>query len=591
MQEQRDEKNHSEKIGRKAADKKAALYAIGNLVKSGAHATHNFLYVIGVQSVRIIKKLFRKIRRFLRPVAVFTKKIYFWGIGKRVLAVKKEFLRLKHGFSIAKKRFSVAQKHGAGSVVLEFFKVAGHGLVKHRNIFSTLFHIAAPVAGVIVLVVTINYWSNQNLALVLEYDGQTLGYVSDESVYDQATNMVSARVAGSTNDFQTTTAPTFTLTTVDNVKYVTASNVCDKIIESSNGVIEEATGLYVDGDYVAAAKSTTDLKFVLQTILKNYRVEQETDEVEFTKDIQLIEGYYPSDNIKSVKEIEDTLTGKTEVEEYYTVGEGETAFAIALKHNMEYAELERLNPDLKPEFLQTGQKLKIASAKTFLAVQVVKQETYTKPIAFETVKQESNQYTVGTSKVTVTGKNGEMQYVDKVIYVDGVEVGRENVSQTVVTQPVTQKVLVGTKKKSTAVYRPTVPTTTTSSTQPSTGQFMYPALGSQGISRRYGYSYGAFHGAVDFMAPAGSTVVAADAGMVISAQWDAGYGWCMAIRHDNGLVTFYAHCSRLYVGAGIRVSKGQQIAAVGNTGSWSRGNHLHFEVRVNGVKKNPLNYL
>lgn len=574
------------------------LRRLPGMAKKGVCSFYRFTYLVGLQSVRMLKHGGRRVKKFLRPVGILFQRFFFWAVGKRLLQVKKECVSIRRTCQTSKQKFRTAKKYGGGAMFREFFRLSGRGLVQHKKVFSTIINIAAPVAAIFVLVFTIQHWTSQKYALALEYNGETLGYVSDEGVFDEATDMVSARMSGSDNALVDTAVPKFTLSAVDDVKYVTASNVCDKIITSTNGVIEEATGLYVDGEYVASASSGTDLKFMLQTILKEYAVEEETEDVEFTKDVQLIDGYYPSDNIQSAEDIKRILTGKSEVEEYYTIQEGDTAFAVAMEHNMSYEDLEKLNPDMKPELLQNGQKIKIASAKTFLAVQVVKEVTYTEPIAYETIKEESSSYTQGTQKVTVQGKNGEKQVTDKVVYVDGVEVSRENISETVITEPVDKKILIGTKKKVTASYsRPATggssggSQSVSGSTQPSTGSFMFPVAFSQGISRRYGYSYGSFHGAVDFMAPAGTAVYAADAGVVTSAYWDSGYGWCMAIRHDNGMVTFYAHCNRLYVNAGVRVSKGQTIAAVGSTGSWSTGNHLHFEVRVNGIKKNPLNYL
>ena len=80
-------------------------------------------------------------------------------------------------------------------------------------------------------------------------------------------------------------------------------------------------------------------------------------------------------------------------------------------------------------------------------------------------------------------------------------------------------------------------------------------------------------------------------GTVTFSGWDTtGYGNCVKISHGNGIVTIYAHCSALYVSAGQQVSAGQTIAGIGMTG-WATGNHLHFEVRVNGVPVNPWIYL
>jgi len=74
------------------------------------------------------------------------------------------------------------------------------------------------------------------------------------------------------------------------------------------------------------------------------------------------------------------------------------------------------------------------------------------------------------------------------------------------------------------------------------------------------------------------------------AGWGTGYGNQILINHGNGKKTRYAHMSAFYAKAGDQVAKGEAIGAMGSTG-WSTGPHLHFELIINGVKVNPLNYL
>ena len=107
---------------------------------------------------------------------------------------------------------------------------------------------------------------------------------------------------------------------------------------------------------------------------------------------------------------------------------------------------------------------------------------------------------------------------------------------------------------------------------------------------RYGVRAGRRHDGIDIAAPEGTSVGAAAPGTVIYAGEQAGYGAIVIVRHDGGLVTLYAHASRLLVEEGERVRRGDPIAKVGQTGR-TTGPHLHFEVREGTRPRNPLLYL
>jgi murein DD-endopeptidase MepM/ murein hydrolase activator NlpD len=98
------------------------------------------------------------------------------------------------------------------------------------------------------------------------------------------------------------------------------------------------------------------------------------------------------------------------------------------------------------------------------------------------------------------------------------------------------------------------------------------------------------HEGIDVSAPMGSPIEAPADGTVLSAGWVTGYGNTIEIDHGFGIVTRYAHASRLLVARGQVVKRGQRVALVGNTGL-ATGPHLHYEVHVNGKPVDPLRYV
>lgn len=118
--------------------------------------------------------------------------------------------------------------------------------------------------------------------------------------------------------------------------------------------------------------------------------------------------------------------------------------------------------------------------------------------------------------------------------------------------------------------------------------FAWPIQGA--ITSGFGPRWGGTHSGIDIDCVTGAAIRASKAGSVVSATYDSGYGYHVVIDHGGGFASLYAHASELYVSGGTSVSQGETIAACGSTGQ-STGDHLHFEIRVNGTPQNPLNYL
>ncbi len=145
----------------------------------------------------------------------------------------------------------------------------------------------------------------------------------------------------------------------------------------------------------------------------------------------------------------------------------------------------------------------------------------------------------------------------------------------------------------TATPTPTSTSTSTSTSTPTstpsaTAPLAWPLKGV--LYGRYGVRAGRRHDGIDIAAPEGTSVGAAAAGTVIYAGEQAGYGSIVIVRHEGGLVTLYAHASRLLVDEGASVRRGEPIAKVGQTGR-TTGPHLHFEVREGARPRNPLLFL
>ena len=98
------------------------------------------------------------------------------------------------------------------------------------------------------------------------------------------------------------------------------------------------------------------------------------------------------------------------------------------------------------------------------------------------------------------------------------------------------------------------------------------------------------HTGLDIAAPRNTPIKAAASGTVTFSGTKGSYGKLIVISHGNGVETYYGHCNKLYATVGQKIKQGEVIAAVGSTGN-STGNHLHLEIRVNGVAYNPQNYL
>ena len=316
-----------------------------------------------------------------------------------------------------------------------------------------------------------------------------------------------------------------------------------------------------------------ELLHQLQTRVSN----ENTISCGFQEDVTVKPGYVPTEKIMNLGYLAETLYSTKTEEVTYTVKSGDTWSEIANSHGMTSKELLEKNPGYNINRISIGEVLTMSAAVPYLTLTVTQRESYLTDIPYDVEYTDDSSIYKGDYKVLSAGQYGKADVTANVTYVNGEETERTVLSYVTLREPVTEQQARGTKERPT--WLPT-------------GSFRWPCSGS--ITSRFGYRSSIFgssyHGGLDIANRYGTPIYAADGGTVIYAGWMSSYGYLVQIDHGNGYVTYYGHNSRLLVSVGQKVYKGQQIAKMGSTGN-STGNHCHFEVRYNGVRKNPLNYL
>lgn len=533
-----------------------------------------FAYIVGIQTLRVLSRSRRRSVKYLRPIGFLIRHVYSISLGRYFYGVRGRFISFCRDASV--KDEEKGKKNGFRAsfvVLLRIFRVDG-------GFFRRILNVAVPAACILILCSCVHYWNSKDFSLVLSNQGKTIGTIKNEKVYEEAAEMVNQRMVHDTSQEEAGVkfAPAFRLTP-ENSNAKTPGSVCDLLIQQSNGIIEEASGLYVDGELEGSVKSSADLRYMLQSRLNSAKGNDLSAVASFVKNVEIVSGLYPTTSIIPTDSMRQYINGTQKAGTMYTVKAGDTATSIAAANKISLAELQKINRNLG-DSIKPGDLIQLRVDVPTLAVELTKTVNYEEKIPFSTVTQEDDSQYSDFTKVLVQGSEGKQRCVDTVHTVNGIETERDSISKTVQVQPVNKVVLVGTKRR--PVNEKGVPS----------GNFLWPVPSLHTMTSPFGMRWGEFHKGIDISGSGayGDTIVAADGGIVSLAGWNDGYGKCVMIDHQNGKSTLYGHCSSLLVSEGEAVSKGQPIARIGSTGN-STGSHLHFEIIVGGSNVNPLRYV
>lgn len=411
---------------------------------------------------------------------------------------------------------------------------------RHTHFWKSLGNIAFPVAVILLLFVVLPSFENNVTALQVIYNGKTIGYVQSEKDFDVGKEMAEKLL--SKDSTALLSAPTFKAVKVQPNELSAPLSISEELIASCNTEYTMACGVYIDGEFLCAVQNESDARAVFDSILSTYEKKAHSGtSVAFVEEIQYTHGLYPENSSAVID----------------------------------------------------SKKLKdLAESK--VRVKVMKTRQRKESVPFETVKRKSAYLYKGTTKTSQKGQKGERLITELLTYIDGKLSYTSVVSSAITKAPVDEVILVGTKQGNIYSWY--------SGGTYYQGSFIWPTRGANSISSYYGYrnpsiSGWGFHGGIDIVTGYGNSsgvpVVAAASGTVVTAiRGYSGYGHTVVIDHGGGLRTRYAHMQpgSLTVYVGQKVSMGQQIGRIGSTGN-STGPHLHFEVLLNGVKQNPLNYV
>lgn len=573
---------------------------------SETNAFYALFYKYGDTLCRLLSKLFGlifgtavkpfvKLHRYITKATESTKRKTENRIDSTLKEIKRFRKEIKHAGKSIKKAF----RHPLSlpSVFAHYIKKA---VLHHKKLLRTAFNTLMPVGALLIFLVTLNFWNGVTFALEVIYNDETIGYISDESVYLEAKNLVKDRLSsGAYTPEETTSASensskadlnaSYALSLVSIDELSDAQVISDRMIENSVDNLTHACGIYIDGEFVCAVKNEADAKTVFDNILAPYEVDAKANNyvVGFAETIDYVQGLYrdSADVMWDASKLNATLTGKN-TRKIYTVLEGETVNAISEKFGISPEKLSQLNPDTDLGSIKPGDIITVETQAKTVSIRKIVTTTSTRDIEFETVKRRDATKYSGYRLVQQEGVNGTERVTKTQIFVDGVLFDTSYDYETI-KEPVDEIVVIGSKTSYNGVYIG----------EASAKGFLWPAPSCHYVSSPYGWRSSGWHNGIDLVKSGGGAlgtpVIASKSGRVeVVQRSSSGYGNMVLINHGDGYKTRYAHMVKgsITVSVGEYVEAGQTIGKVGSTGN-STGPHLHFEVIRNGETQNPKNYI
>ncbi len=435
-----------------------------------------------------------------------------------------------------------------------------------NGVLAKVFSYILPIISVIIVVFLITATVKSGVKIRIDCDGQTLGYVENVNVYEQAKHILEdemSDILGIKYKYDADIA--FQMTYGNDVKAVTAEELFNKMfVMVADQRLVEAYALYVDGNFVAANQDLTVLQGALDEVTA--RVDEHYEgKVEIANTIYFQKRVVAKETVYTKDELVTLLLNAT-VEYAADETVALRAYASEIEGECDFTNTYYTHVDFEGD------------SSTLLLYKTTVTEEYEESVPYKTVYRDSADYYDGITYVFQEGQTGLRSVVASASYINGEEVERVVLSAETITEPVEKIVLVGTKPKP-----PTAPT----------GTFIIP-INNPLITSSYGWRdiFGghSFHGGLDFNAAIGTMVYACDGGVITRAQYSGAYGLMIEIDHGGKYKTIYAHLSGVLVEVGDKVYQGQPIGLSGDSGRVT-GPHLHLEIYEQGVRKDPAIFL
>ena len=545
-----------------------------SVIESGFNALYLWCYDNYYSSGVPIRQKYRNI--YAHPLYWFKNTHGMWQHNKWSVAVR--ILEIVPSISRAAEKIKNSRK----TFRENFWKTFeySHKSASKALAFSAHLVLIAATVGIVTIWTTSLSKLDGTPALKLYLDGEYVGDVL--SVYDAELAKDSVEKSLSVNlgsSYSLDCDISYEATRIEDGSNLTPAKLSRAFGDAAHKEMKSGYGLYVYDVLVAVARDRAWLDNSINESLKGKAPTQrqgETEKVSYNNFL-VKQGSYPEAFFNTEKEIrklfslpenpDDASSGATP--DYLNISE-KTTLLTGKSTAGTSSDISQTTSD--------EHSLQIA-----IETVVTKRVTINEAIPYGTDYDYTDMLPENRRYIKKKGVNGSKHATYIIEYGENNrEISRRLLSEVIISEPVNQVVSQGTRPLSEEEKRTA-----------STGTYIYPSEGN--ITSYYSWrtfsGYNEFHRGLDIGSSHGLELVASDGGVVIQAhdRYD-GYGKCVLIEHDDGTITRYAHCSKIFVENGQRVAQGEYIANMGETGV-ATGVHIHFEIIKDGKCVNPMEYL